>query len=90
MVRVTARTDVIGDVGFGMDFRELKKRTDEVLIPFEHQLLNEVPPFDRMNPTAENLARYIFERLKNSIHPARLFGVEVFESDEFGAEYTEE
>lgn len=85
---MTARTDVIGDVGFGMDFRELKKRTDEVLTPFDHQLLNEVPPFDRENPTAENLARHIFERLKDSIHSAHLLSVEVFESDDFGAEYS--
>jgi 6-pyruvoyltetrahydropterin/6-carboxytetrahydropterin synthase len=34
-----------------------------VLEPLDHAYLNDVPPFDRINPTAENLARHIFERL---------------------------
>ena len=82
--------DELRDIGFGMDFRELKKLTDQVLEPLDHHLLNEIPPFDHINPTAENLARYIFEGLHDAVKPARLLSVEVSESDDFSARYSPE
>ncbi len=73
-----------------MDFRDLKKHTDEIIEKFDHAMLNEIPPFDRINPTAENLARYIYEQLKDRILPARLIYAEVSETEEYSAEYREQ
>jgi len=73
-----------------MDFRDLKKYTDKIIEKFDHSMINEIKPFDRINPTAENLARYIFKQLKDRILPAQLIYVEVSESEEYSAEYREQ
>ncbi|MBE3098348.1 MAG: 6-carboxytetrahydropterin synthase QueD [Planctomycetes bacterium] len=45
--------------GMVLDFVEVKRILAEVLDPFDHAYLNETPPFDRLNPSSENLARII-------------------------------
>ena len=54
--------------GLGMlvDFKILKAELNRVLAEFDHRFLNELEAFSQENPTAENLARKIFERLKTS------------------------
>jgi len=47
--------------GFVMDFKKMDAILSEVLERLDHCDLNEVPPFDKVNPTAEHLARYLFE-----------------------------
>lgn len=44
-----------------MDFGDLKAILKEVLETLDHQYLNELPPFDRINPSSENLARHIWQ-----------------------------
>ena len=46
-----------------MDFGDLKRALKQVLESLDHQHLNKVPPFDELNPSSENLSRYIFQRL---------------------------
>ena len=57
-----AGTD-LDDVGIVYDFKRLKEDVATVLDAYDHVYLNDIPPFDEQNPTAENLARVIFERL---------------------------
>jgi 6-pyruvoyl-tetrahydropterin synthase len=45
---------VLDALGIAIDFREIKKQTKEVVKRLDHQYLNEIPPFDELNPTAEN------------------------------------
>ena len=45
--------------GLLLDFVEVKRILAAVLDPFDHAYLNETPPFDRLNPSSENLARII-------------------------------
>ncbi len=75
-----------------MDFGELKAMLRAVLEDLDHSCLNEVPPFDHLSPTAENLARYLYERLEGEIRGAgvraRLLRVRVSESPEARATYT--
>jgi len=68
--------------GIGVDFTEIKKKLAEVLP--DHVLLNEVFPF---NPSAENLAREIYRRLKE-LYPVS--SVTVWESEDASATYTED
>jgi 6-pyruvoyltetrahydropterin/6-carboxytetrahydropterin synthase len=49
---------VLDALGIAIDFREIKKQTKEVVKRLDHQYLNEIPPFDELNPTAENIAKY--------------------------------
>lgn len=69
--------------GMIIDFVELKKALNEVLDELDHQLLNDILE----NPTAENLAEYIFEKLQTKINEGRLISVEVFESPDASVTY---
>lgn len=54
-------------IGMAFDFIALEQMAAEVARDFDHRLLNEVPPFDEVNPTAENIAAHFFTRLQGRI-----------------------
>jgi len=60
-VRVHVRALELDHLGMVVDFKELKEAMSQVLGTLDHCHLNEVPPFDQQNPSAENLARYVAE-----------------------------
>ncbi len=47
-----------------IDFQEVKSLLKEALSNFDHAFINEVPPFDKLSPTGENIARFIFEEIE--------------------------
>ena len=69
----------------------LKKKVKEVLNCLDYKNINEVPPFDSKNPSAENIARWLFGELASQINSdnARLKRVDVKEFDDCGAAYFE-
>ncbi len=73
------KTDKTGMV---MDFKKIKGILRQTIAEFDHQNLNELPPFKKNNPTCENVARVIFDRIKKKIR--NLTKVAVWES---GATY---
>ena len=75
--------------GMAIDFSELKAMTGEILEELDHRLLNDLPPFRQQNPTAENLARYIYERVAERIAEGevKLDRVRVWESETTAASY---
>jgi 6-pyruvoyltetrahydropterin/6-carboxytetrahydropterin synthase len=77
--------------GMVMDLKELKEILHrEVLDPMDHRLLNrEVPPFDRVIPTAENIAIEIWKRLAKAIpsESAKLYSVRLHETLDLYVEY---
>lgn len=79
-----------GRNGLVLDFHVIKKALKEVLDEFDHAYLNELPYFKKHNPTSENLARYIYERLKDKLRAANceLEEVTVWESDNCSASYS--
>ena len=60
-VEVSVCSNVLDDNGIAIDFREIKKQTKLVIKRLDHQYLNEIKPFDVLNPTAENIAKYFFD-----------------------------
>lgn len=83
--------DEISSGGMLLDFDDARAALEGVVAPFDHRFLNEVEPFDEVPPTAENVAREIFERLDSRVHdalwPARLESVTVWESEDARASY---
>ncbi|MGE5569617.1 MAG: 6-pyruvoyl trahydropterin synthase family protein [Rhodospirillales bacterium] len=77
--------------GIVFDLKKLKEVLNrEVVEPMDHRFLNdEVPPFDRVVPTSENLAIEIWRRVKPRLEEAgaRLHSVRVWESEDFCAEF---
>ncbi len=87
-VRLTVRVGELDSRGMGLDFGHLKQHLAKVLQRFDHVDLNEVPPFDELNPTAENLARVIFELARAELPPGvTVDGVVLWESDRNRVEY---
>ncbi len=66
----------LDEIGIVYDFKSLKDDLGAVLDDYDHAYLNDVPPFDVLTPTAENLARVIYERLAETVDP-RVHVVEV-------------
>ena len=62
-VEVSVCSQVLDDSGIAIDFREIKKQTKLVVKRLDHQYLNEIKPFDVLNPTAENIAKYFFNEI---------------------------
>ena len=80
-VEVTVEGTRLNDIELLYDFRNLKEDLRGVIDKFDHKHLNEVAPFDRLSPTGENLARFIYEELEERIGAAvRLREVRVWES----------
>ncbi len=77
--------------GMVMDLKELKDiLNDEVLEPFDHRFLNfEVAPFDRVIPTAENVAVEIWTRLEAKVQRdgVKLQGIRLWESPDLYVDY---
>ncbi|MBI5563060.1 MAG: 6-carboxytetrahydropterin synthase QueD [Deltaproteobacteria bacterium] len=78
-------------VGMVMDFKKLKAAAMKVTDGLDHKYLNETMPFDKENPTAENIARHIWKSLSASLNDGnvRVSRVRVWESDTSMAEYHE-
>ena len=84
----------ISSGGMLLDFDDAGTALEGVVAPYDHCFLNEVEPFDKVPPTAENVAREVFERLHTRVHdalrPARLESVTVWESEDAWASYKRE
>lgn len=83
---VTIRASGLDEVGLAYDFSEIKKYLREILARFDHTSLNEVPPFDAINPSSENIASTIYEELRKRELP--VFSVQVCESPQSCVTYT--
>jgi len=89
IVKVTG--DVDPDSGYVIDMKVLKDLMErEVLTPFDHKNLNlEVPEFKELNPTAENIARVIYEKLRPGIQEDFSLRIVLFETERNYVEYGE-
>ena len=87
---VTIEGERLDDIGLLVDFVALKKIVHAVLDRMDHQWLNEFPPFDVLNPSAENMARYIFEQVSEGLKTregVRVGLVRLWETDTANATY---
>ena len=87
-IRVEVSANQLDEVGITLDFDEIKKLTWQVVGKFDHNYFNEIPPFDKINPTAENIVKYIFEEFCKIIpKEVRLEKVSLWETEEFKIDY---
>lgn len=62
-VCVTLEGAELDDIGLLYDFSDLKKAIHQTVGKLDHQFMNEVAPFDRLNPSAENIAKFFYEQI---------------------------
>jgi len=91
VVEVSLRGEPHPLTGMVMDLKELKEILNRQIVePYDHRFLNyEVPPFDRLVPTAENIARDIWGRLETQLPASggRLYAVRVYETPDLYVDY---
>jgi 6-pyruvoyltetrahydropterin/6-carboxytetrahydropterin synthase len=73
--------------GMLFDFADLKQCLRAKSAYLDHQLINDLKPFDVVNPSAENIAKFIFDEIQRDIEPAKLAYVRVWETDTSCAVY---
>ena len=90
-VRVTIEGARLDDTGMLVDFLDVKESMREVIARLDHVFLNDIPPFDVKNPSAENIAEYFYEelnrRLATNPAPVQIREVRVWETDIQSAAY---
>lgn len=64
IVEMSVKGDKLDKIGMVADFKVLKNLLMEVLDAMDHQYLNELPQFATINPTAEHIAKYIYETVE--------------------------
>ena len=88
-VVVSVRAQGVDDIGLAYDFMTLKEHLRQILGRFDHTCLNDAPPFDRINPSSENIATSIYEELQKKLSsaPVSISSVQVWESPESSVTY---
>ena len=89
-VEVTATA--LNEHGMGMDFKTIKTAARELAKTLDHRYLNDIPPFDTVNPTAENIAQYFYQNLSTTLNidTAKISGVTLWETDRACERYSED
>jgi 6-pyruvoyltetrahydropterin/6-carboxytetrahydropterin synthase len=90
-VGVQIAAETLNHLGMVIDFKVLKNKLNEIIKNLDHKHLNDIPPFDTLNPSSENIAFYIFQELKKSLTREGVIvtKVTVWESDDSSAGYSE-
>ena len=89
-VRITMQGDQLDSTGLLVDFLDVKSLIGGVVDYLDHQFINDLPPFNELNPSAENIAKYFYDQvsggLKNEV-PVRVSEVTIWETDTSSAVY---
>jgi 6-pyruvoyltetrahydropterin/6-carboxytetrahydropterin synthase len=90
-VRVTLEGPELDSIGLLYDFTHLKYVIRGVIEAMDHKFLNDLPPFDAVNPSAENLAKYFYDettrQMKAMPDGAKVTNITVWETDTTSATY---
>lgn len=94
LVEAEVRGTELDELGMLVDFKLVKQALKKALDRFDHRFLNELEPFSSgVNPTAENLARIIFEELETNdvfVRDSHLHAITVYETPKSSVTYTKE
>lgn len=88
VVRIKARQ--LNDIGLAYDFGDVKLHLNRIMERYDHTCLNDIAPFDAINPSAENIASTIYDELQEKLvaEPVTLAAVEAWETPHQGVVYT--
>ena len=89
-VRITLAGEELDGIGLLYDFKDLKQAMNQIVDRLDHQFLNDIEPFRQLNPSAENMARYIYEKVSAGLQKregVRVDAVKLWETDTASATY---
>jgi len=90
-VEVEVTATALDAIGMGVDFKIIKQNTRQIIERLDHRNLNEIPPFDQLNPTAENIAAHLYAELAQRLNSERvqISGVTLWETERASVRYSE-
>jgi 6-pyruvoyltetrahydropterin/6-carboxytetrahydropterin synthase len=88
-VLVTMRGEQLDSIGLLVDFVDVKKLINRVVDRLDHQFINDLAPFDILNPSAENMAKYFYDEISAGLGSSqvRVGEVKIWETDTSSATY---
>jgi len=91
-VELEAVATQLDDIGMGVDFKVMKQAAREVSAELDHQYLNELEPFKEINPTAENIAAYMYREISVRINSEtiKVTALTLWETERACVRYSEE
>ena len=91
-VETEAVASELDETGMAIDFKRLKQAANEVGETMDHYYLNDLPPFQTVNPTAENIAAYLFREISARVNDdrVRVTAVTLWETERACVRYSEE
>jgi 6-pyruvoyltetrahydropterin/6-carboxytetrahydropterin synthase len=91
-VEAEVEASQLDEIGMGVDFKVIKRAVRELTEQLDHRYLNEIPPFDTLNPTAENIAAHLFRGLSAAMNDQRIRvkAITLWETERACVRYTEE
>lgn len=92
MVEVFVKCEELDEIGIGIDFRDIKQSVKDVLEGLDHFNLNDLPVFKEVNPTSENIAKFLYQELAKKLNSdgVKVSKIKVSETPGVGAFYWEE
>jgi len=90
-VEVEVLANSLDEVGMGIDFKDMKQATRALAGTLDHRYLNDIAPFDEINPTAENIAAYFFQGLSEQLNneSVKVSAVTIWETERACVRYAE-
>src|SRR5262249_48001549 len=92
-VQITMEGDALDHIGLLVDFGDIKRILRKAIAYLDHQFINDLQPFDIINPSAENIAKYFADEMQKGLDegvgkvPVRIQAVKVWETDTAVATY---
>ena len=71
-VEVEVCGNKLDNIGMVIDFKEIRNMTKGVVDQLDHRFLNDLDPFKKINPTAENIAQYIYKELSEVMNDKQI------------------
>ena len=82
-VEVEACAHELDELGISVDFSVIKTIARKYTDKWDHTYLNEIPPFDKINPTSENLSKWLYKEIEGQLNTSniKLVAVTVWETE---------
>ena len=90
-VEAEVETNQLNDIGMAIDFKEIKREVRDIAAQLDHYYLNDMEPFTKINPTAENIAQYFFQQLAQRLNTnlIKVSSLTLWETERACVRYTE-
>lgn len=90
-VEISVQATVLDSLGMAVDFADVKSQAKTIIDEVDHRHLNDIPPFDTISPTAENVSAWLYKRLGKVINTEHVTvsAVTLWETDRSRVQYSE-